>query len=72
MSAAPHDPAPFRAELARLGLTQSSLARLMRELGDPRDVPAIPRSVANWARGVCAIPGEMWVVIRLLGERARG
>jgi len=72
LSTASRDHLAFRAELARLGLSQSSLARLMRELGDPREAPTILRSVANWCRGVYAVPGEMWVVIRLLGERAAG
>ncbi len=60
----------FRAELSALGLSQSGLARLMRELGDPRSHPTLLRSVSNWCRGVVAVPGEMWVVIRLLSERA--
>lgn len=59
----------FRAELDRLALSQTALARLMRELGDPRSVPTILRSVSNWCRGVVSVPGEMWVVIRLLAER---
>ncbi len=64
------DAETFREALGRLGLSQSGLARLMRELGDPRSEPTILRSVANWCRGVYAVPGEMWVVIRLL-ERQR-
>lgn len=62
--------AAFRAELDRLALSQSSLAHLMHELGDPRSPPTILRSVSNWCRGVVAVPGEMWVVIRLLAERS--
>jgi hypothetical protein len=62
--------AEFRAELDRLALSQSGLARLMRELGDPRSTPTILRSVSNWCRGAVAVPGEMWVVIRLLADRA--
>jgi hypothetical protein len=61
----------FNAELTALGLSQSALARRMHELGDPRSVPTILRSVSNWCRGVVAVPGEMWVVVRLLAERAR-
>jgi hypothetical protein len=61
----------FRAELDRLALSQSGLARLMRELGDPREQATLLRSVSNWCRGVVAVPGEMWVVLRLLGERER-
>lgn len=59
----------FNAELTALGLSQSALARRMHELGDPRSVPTILRSVSNWCRGVVAVPGEMWVVVRLLAER---
>lgn len=66
------DAAEFRAALGRLGLSQSGLARLMRELGDPRSEPTILRSVANWCRGVYAVPGEMWVVIRLLEQQRTG
>ena len=58
----------FRAALGRLGLSQSGLARLMRGLGDPRSETTILRSVANWSRGVYAVPGEMWVIIRLLEQ----
>jgi hypothetical protein len=61
--------AAFRAELDQLGLSQSALARRMSELGDPRDVKTILRSVSNWCRGAVAVPGEMWVVIRLLADR---
>jgi hypothetical protein len=61
--------AEFRAELAALGLSQTALARRMRDLGDPRSHLTILRSVSNWCRGAVAVPGEMWVVIRLLAER---
>jgi len=59
----------FRGALARLGFSQSSFAREMHALGDPRPVPTILRSVSNWCRGESAVPGEAWVVITLL-ERA--
>ncbi len=62
--------ADFHAELARLRLSQSGLARLMREPGVPRSHSTVLRSVATWCRGVYAVPGEMWAVIRLLNERA--
>lgn len=61
--------ADFNAQLTALGLSQSALARRMHELGDPRSVPTILRSVSNWSRGFVAVPGEMWVVIRLLADR---
>ena len=56
----------FRAWLVLRGLNQSSLARLLHELGDTRSVPTILRTVANWARGVTTVPGEMVVIARLL------
>ncbi|WP_428483988.1 hypothetical protein [Rhodopila sp.] len=56
----------FRNALGRLGLSQSALARVMRQLGDPRGQMTLLRSISNWCRGETAVPGEMWVVIRLL------
>ena len=63
--------AEFRAAIARLGLSQSGLARKMRELGDPRSMSTILRSIANWCRGETGVPGEMWVVITLLEREAK-
>lgn len=66
------NPDGFREWMERRGLNQTSLARLLHELGDPRPVPTILRTIANWARGVTAVPGEMVVITRLLDERANG
>ena len=60
--------ADFRASLDRLGFSQSAFAREMQALGDPRSFPTILRSVSNWCRGETAVPGEVWVVITLLGR----
>ena len=56
----------FRAALADLGFTQSSFVRKLIELGDHRKFETILRSVANYARGVSCVPGEMCVVLNLL------
>ena len=58
----------FRAELDRRGFSQSSFARFLHEHGDPRTVPTILRSVANWARDVTPVPGEVRVIFRLLDK----
>jgi hypothetical protein len=59
----------FRAIVDLLGYTQIGLAEQMKELGDTREIPTILRSINNWCRGEYAVPGEMWVVLRLLAER---
>ena len=58
----------FAATIKRLGYSQSSLARKMHELGDPRSVPTILRSIANYHRGIHSVPGEMVVLLKLLPE----
>lgn len=63
--------AEFRAALGGLGLSQAGLARRMRELGDPRAQPTLVRSITNWCGGHAAVPGEMWVVVRLLRDARR-
>ncbi len=60
--------AEFRQALARLDLTQTEFARLMRELGDPRSLGALRRSVSNWRRGVYALPPELSVILGLLPQ----
>ena len=64
----------FRGALARLGLSQSGLARWMAENGDPRPPKTILRSISNWARGVTEPPGELAIVLRLFeaADYARG
>jgi hypothetical protein len=56
----------FRIAIERIGLTQSSLARRMQALGDPRPFPTILRTISNQVRGVSAVSGEMCVVMCLL------
>jgi hypothetical protein len=58
----------FRISIERIGLTQSSLARRMQALGDPRTFPTILRSISNQVRGVSAVSGEMCVVMNLLAQ----
>ena len=60
----------FRAEIAQLGYSQSSFAREMRALGDPREVKVILRNIANYCTGATRVPGEMSVILRLLHDRA--
>ena len=58
--------AKFWAALRRLCLSQNGFTRLLHVLGDPRRIPTILRSIANWAPGVTAVPGQVWVILRLL------
>lgn len=60
--------AEFRAALERLGFNQSTFARRLQALGDPRSFQTILRSVSNWCRGAVAVPGEMCVVLTLLQQ----
>ena len=59
----------FREKLAELGHTQSSFAREMSALGDPRPVSVILRGISRIATGSVAVPGEMRVVLSLLATR---
>lgn len=56
----------FRSCLTALGFNQSSFARRLIELGDPRSFSTILRSVTNHACGVTGVPGEMVVILRLM------
>lgn len=58
----------FRERLAALGFNQSSFARRLIELGDPRSFAAVLRSVANYATGATGVPGEMAVILTLLAR----
>jgi hypothetical protein len=60
----------FRARLERIGLNQSSFARMLIELGDPRSFSTVLRSIANYATGATAVPAEMIVILNLI-ERYR-
>lgn len=54
-----------RARLAALGLTQAGLRRLLVELGDTRNPPAIARAIERWVAGE---PGDglLPIVLTLL------
>jgi hypothetical protein len=58
--------ADFAKVIASKGYSQSSLARKLHALGDPRSVPTILRSISNYCRGVTAVPGEMVALLTLL------
>jgi hypothetical protein len=60
----------FRARIASLGLTQSGLARRMKELGDDRDEKNILRSIQRMVSGDARVSGEMRALLGLL-ERTR-
>ena len=56
----------FRDTLEELGHSQSSLARLMTGLGDPRPPAVILRSINRMATAQSRVSGEMRVILRLL------
>jgi hypothetical protein len=58
----------FRARIATLGLTQSSLARRMKQLGDDRDEKNILRSIQRMVAGDARVSGEMRALLGLLEE----
>jgi transcriptional regulator with XRE-family HTH domain len=58
--------ADFRAALDRLGLTQSSLARLLQVLGHPAEIAVSRRRIQRWVAGDAPIAGEMIALIALL------
>lgn len=60
----------LRARIASLGLTQSGLARRMKELGDDRDEKNILRSIQRMIAGDARVSGEMRALLGLL-ERTR-
>lgn len=64
-------PDDFRAVLARLGFSQSSLARFMVEMGDDRDEKNVLRSIQRMVSGDSRISGEMRVMLGVM-ERAGG
>lgn len=61
----------IRARIAALGMTQSSLARAMKELGDDRDVKNILRSIQRMVSGDARVSGEMRALLGLM-ERCHG
>lgn len=56
----------FRAKIASLGMTQSGLARRMKELGDDRDEKNILRSIQRMVAGDARVSGEMRALLGLL------
>jgi len=58
--------ADFRAALDRLGLTQSSLARLLQVLGHPAEIAVSRRRIQRWVAGDAPISGEMIALVTLL------
>jgi hypothetical protein len=56
----------FRGLLEDMGFNQSSFARRLIELGDPRSFETALRSIANYARGASGVPAEMVVVLRVM------
>jgi hypothetical protein len=61
----------FRARIASLGLTQSGLARRMKELGDDRDEKNILRSIQRMVSGDARVSGEMRALLGLLEQSRR-
>lgn len=62
----------FRGSLEALSLNQTSLAGLMAELGDSREMKTILRSIQRMAGNEARLSGEMHVILTLLKrEQAR-
>lgn len=62
----------FRAQIAALGLTQSGLARRMKELGDDRDEKNILRSIQRMVAGDARVSGEMRALLGLMERETEG
>ena len=62
----PESAAWFRARLTELGLTQSGLARLMRDRGDDRQMGTILRTLGRMATGHARVSGEMRALLGTL------
>jgi hypothetical protein len=58
----------LRARIAQLGLTQSGLARRMKQLGDDRDEKNILRSIQRMVAGDARVSGEMRALLGLLEQ----
>ncbi len=65
----PEPPSDFRARIARLGMTQTGLARLMKQLGDDRDEKNILRSIQRMVAGDNRVSGEVRALLGLLESR---
>ena len=64
----------FRKRLEALGFSQTAFARRLVELGDPRSVEQVLRSISNYASGVTKVPGFVIVILNLMdaSDAARG
>jgi hypothetical protein len=64
----------FRKRLAALGFSQTAFARRLVELGDPRSVEQVLRSISNYASGATKVPGFVIVILNLMdaSDAARG
>jgi hypothetical protein len=64
----------FRKRLAALGFSQTAFARRLVELGDPRSVEQVLRSISNYASGATKVPGFVMVILNLMdaSDAARG
>jgi hypothetical protein len=60
----------LRARIAHLGLSQSGLARRMKQLDDDQDERNIPRSIQRMIAGDARISCEMRALIGLMEEHA--
>ena len=61
----------FQAELATLGESEASLARLMKDWGDDRTPRNILRSIRRMGAGDVRVSGEMRVLLHVLAEARR-
>ena len=59
----------LRERIARLGMTQTGLARRMKELGDDRDEKNILRSIQRMIAGDARVSGEMRAMLGMMEER---
>ena len=62
----PEGAAWFRAELAALGMTQSSFAKWLKRRGDDRKDATILRHVQRMANGEARVSGEMRVILSMM------
>ncbi len=58
----------MRARIAALGLTQTGLARRMKELGDDRPEKNILRTIQRMVAGDARVSGEMRALLGLMEE----
>lgn len=71
MEETPAGGAKLRQDLANMSLNQSTLADLMAELGDKRELKSILRSIQRMAGEEARLSGEMHVILTLLLRQHR-